>query len=151
VVAPPVNNNVRRTNTGANNNNQQPMPTVGLRDLFTPISARYVNVNTASANVLRLIPGIDENIALAIVQTRSGPDGVDGTEDDTPYRNVGELASVPGFNAQGIGNLQRILSTRSATFLVTVTIEINDKKKDLIAILRRNDQRDVRILMTYWK
>lgn len=133
------------------NQNQNTVPQVGLKDLFTPISARYINVNTASASVLRLIPGIDENIAQAIIQTRSGPDGVDGTEDDMPFKNVGELSSVPGFSAQGIGNLQRLLSTRSATFQVTVTVDINNRKKELVAILRRNDQRDVRILMTYWK
>ncbi len=162
VIAPPVNNNfARNTSTSKtgnkpsmnnfSNNRQVVTPTAGLRDLFTPISARVINVNTASVNVLRLIPGLDENVAQSIIQTRAGPDGVEGTEDDTPFRNVGELSSVPGFSAQGISNLQRLLSTRSATFQVTVTIDINNKKKELVAILRRNDQRDVRILMTYWK
>lgn len=163
-LSTPANNNLfaRNTTTSKTGNNKASMnnfsnnrqvvtPPAGLRDLFTPISARVINVNTASVNVLRLIPGLDENIAQSIIQTRAGPDGVDGTEDDTPFKSVGELASVPGFSAQGISNLGRLLSTRSATFKVTVTIDINNRKRDLIAILRRNDQRDVRILMTYWK
>ncbi|HEY1171421.1 MAG TPA: helix-hairpin-helix domain-containing protein [Verrucomicrobiae bacterium] len=124
---------------------------VGLKDLFTPISARVININTAPANVLRLIPGIDEATAQSIITTRSGLDGAEGTEDDTPFRNVGELASVPGFSAQGISNLGRILSTRSVTFRVTVTVSINNKQREMVAILRRNDQRDVKVLMQYWK
>lgn len=46
---------------------QQAMITVGLVDLFTPISTGRINLNTASAEVLQLIPGIDNNVAQAIV------------------------------------------------------------------------------------
>jgi len=124
---------------------------LGLKDLFTPISARVINLNTASAQVLQLVPGIDQNAANEIVSFRAGLDGLDGTEDDTPLPNVGALASIPSFNAQGVSNAQRIFSTRSATFQVTVTVKLNNKEREMVAILRRNDQRDVKVLMQYWK
>jgi len=42
-------------------------------------------------------------IAQAIVTARAGPDGVDGTGDDTPFRSVAELARVPGMNPKSKG------------------------------------------------
>ena len=36
-----------------------PTITVGLTNLFTPLSDGKININTASAEVLQLIPGID--------------------------------------------------------------------------------------------
>src|SRR5688572_22573769 len=55
---------------------------VGLVDLFTTVSAAgmAVNVNTASAEVLQLLPGMDATLAQSIIDTRAGPDHMDGTE-----------------------------------------------------------------------
>ena len=55
-----------------------------------------ININTASAQVLQLIPGIDPSLAQGIISTRAGLDGMDGTEDDMPFRTPGELINVPG-------------------------------------------------------
>lgn len=63
-----------------------------------------VNINTASVELLTRIPAIDDNLAQAIVQRRAGPDGVDGTEDDTPFRNVGELGGI-WFPTWALGSL----------------------------------------------
>lgn len=137
-------------NTGNNDLTAVPYA-VGLKDLFTPISARLINVNTASQYVLQLVPGIDATTAQAIVTTRSGPDGVEGNEDDMPFHNVNELGNVPGMDPRAVGNLSRVFTTRSATFLVTVTTKINNHEKQMVAILHRNEPRDVRILLSYWK
>ena len=51
---------------------------VGLVDLFTPLSGRLVNINTASVDALQVLPQIDENVAQAIRMARAGPDGVEG-------------------------------------------------------------------------
>ncbi len=58
----------------------------GLKDIFTPFSSGKININTADANVLQMIPGVDNIIADNIIKLRAGPDGVDGTEDDTPFQ-----------------------------------------------------------------
>ncbi|HYV27634.1 MAG TPA: helix-hairpin-helix domain-containing protein, partial [Candidatus Eisenbacteria bacterium] len=76
---------------------------IGLVDLFTSLSSGQLNINTANATTLQLIPGIDQNVAQAIISARAGPDGTDGTDDDTPFRNIGELARVPGMNANTAG------------------------------------------------
>src|SRR5439155_15347305 len=43
---------------------------VGLADLFTPIASGKLNINTASASALQLIPGVDSRAAEAIVGAR---------------------------------------------------------------------------------
>ena len=120
-----------------------------LVDVFTPISMGRININTADSIVLQAIPGVDEAIAAQIIRIRSGPDGADGTDDDTPFANVGELASV-GIPQTAAPAMQRYCTVRSATFEVIVTAQIgvaNPKKYH--AILGRNNQRDIQILSFY--
>ena len=80
---------------------QAPDYPFGLVNIFTPVSSGRINVNTADINVLQMIPNVDANIAENIIKRRAGPDGVDGTEDDTPFRNPGDIAQVdPTLNPQ---------------------------------------------------
>jgi len=123
---------------------------VGLADLFTPISSGRININTASFMTLQMIPGVDENIASEIIRLRSGPDGADGTEDDTPFRNAGELVNA-GLSRQVVQQLSRFCDVRSRTFEVQVDVEIGSYKRQFFAILGRNSNRDVQVLSFYWK
>ena len=126
-----------------------PAYSVGLVDIFTPLSSGRVNINTASLTTLQALPGIDENAAAQIIKLRSGPDGVDGTEDDTPFNNVGELAMA--VNPQLMPLLSRYCDVRSRTFDVQVAAEINGVKQTFHAVVVRNGPRDARILTFDWK
>jgi general secretion pathway protein K len=123
---------------------------VGAHELFTPISSGRININTASSTQLQIIPGVDESIAAGIIQVRAGPDGSDGTEDDTPFQNVGELINVPGMNQQIVGQVNRFCSVRSVAFEVLVDAEVAGYKRQFVAILGRNGQ-NIDILSFYWK
>ena len=123
---------------------------VGLADLFTPISSGRININTASFMTLQMLPSVDENIASEIIRLRSGPDGADGTEDDTPFHNAGELVNA-GLNRQVVQQLSRFCDVRSRTFEVEVNAEIGSYKRQFFAILGRNSNRDVQVLSFYWK
>jgi type II secretory pathway component PulK len=119
----------------------------GLVDIFTPVSSGRINVNTADTNVLQMI-GVDAATAAAIVQQRAGPDGVEGTSDDTPFQNASQINGlIP--NSRQIDSSQ--LTTRSSTFEVHVTAQINDSKREYIAILFRNSPTDIQVLSFYWK
>ncbi len=134
------------------NKTEQTYP-FGLIDFFTTISLGPINVNTAPAEVLQLIPSVDENTAHAILNQRAGPDGVDGTEDDVPFKSTGELINVPGLSRQAVNGLQQqtLVVTRSYHFEVTVAAQIGDSKKEFIAVVRRNNQNDIQVLRFYWK
>jgi general secretion pathway protein K len=130
---------------------QMPDYPFGLADVFTAVSSGKINVNTADANVLQLIPGVDATIAAAIIQQRSGPDGVDGTEDDTPFRNAAGALQSAGLNPASAGQAANLLTTRSSTFEVHVTARIGDVAREFTAIILRNTGTDVQVVGFYWK
>lgn len=125
----------------------------GLVDLFTCLSSGGININTAPAQILQLVPGLDPMLAQAIVTARAGWDGVDGTEDDVPFRTVGELINVPGMIPQFVQQLQGMFQTRSFTFEVFVDAKINQYRRQFRAVLRRNpaNPRDVQMLCFHWR
>lgn len=129
---------------------EAPTYPVGLVDVFTPISTGRVNINTASATVLAILLGGDETMAENIIQMRAGPDKVDGTDDDTPINNVGELINA-GVNPQLVPQLSRYCDVRSRTFEVQVDAEIVGSHRTFFAILGRNSPRDIQVLSFYWK
>ena len=129
---------------------QTPDYPFGLVEIFTPFSSGKINVNTADANVLQMIPGVDNVTAENIIKMRSGPDGVDGTEDDIPFQNVGQLAAA-GLNQQFASQLGGVCTVRSFTFEVHVTAQIGDYKREYVAILARNSGTDIQVLSFYWK
>lgn len=120
----------------------------GLVEVFTPISSGMININTASAHVLELIPGIDPSLAQAIVATRAGLDGMDGSEDDMPFRTPGELINVPGMPPEVIQQAAGLFITRSLTFEVIVDVRVGHYRRQYIGILRRiPGNRDVQTLL----
>jgi general secretion pathway protein K len=127
------------------------MPTYafGLVDVFTPISTGRVNINTAPAQTLEAMFG-DPNIAQQVIRVRAGPDGADGTEDDTPFASVGELATV-GFNQAAAPQLTRYCTVRSSTFEVQVDAQIGSSKQTFYAILGRTNAKDIQVLSFYRK
>ena len=131
-----------------NSPDQAPDYLFGLKDIFTPVSSGKININTADTNVLQMIPGVDAATAETIIQQRAGPDGVDGTEDDTPFRGINQLAAAIGIKSQ---NLSRYCTTRSSTFEVHVTAKIGDSTREFVATLFRNSGTDIQIVGFYWK
>ena len=128
---------------------QPPDYPFGLSDVFTPFSSGKINVNTADANVLQAIPGVDATTAESIIKYRSGPDGAEATTDDTPFRNIGQLAAA-GLNAQAVQQLGNFCTVNSTTFQVNVTAKIGDTSRDYTAILYRNGQ-EIQVVSFWWK
>jgi general secretion pathway protein K len=76
-----------------NNEADQATVPVALTELFSAMGGK-LNINTASAKTLQLLPGIDASTAERIIQQRAGPDGIDGTDDDAPFHSIGEMAGI---------------------------------------------------------
>jgi general secretion pathway protein K len=130
------------------NGGDLPQYPVGLVELFNAMGGK-LNVNTASIKTLQLIPGIDEATAARIIEQRSGPDGQDGTDDDVPMQNPGEISSglaggiganVPGAPGAGMAaqSLSQYVDVRSLVFQVTVEADINGYKRTYHGIVSRN-------------
>jgi len=130
---------------------EQPSYACGLVDLFTPISSGRINMNTASAKVLQLIPGIDEVAANAIVAGREGED--DGSGTLGPYPTIDSVRRLPEISPFVINSLRRFGTVRSSTFQVQIDAKIGNYTRQFNAIVARNpgNPRDVQLLNFYWK
>jgi hypothetical protein len=144
-------------------NSDRPVYPVGLNDLFSPLGGK-LNVNTASIQTLQLIPGMEEAAAEQIIRQRAGPDGVDGTDDDVPFQNIGEInggmpgggagnvqgAPPIGGQAQALGNY---IDVRSFVFKVQVNAEINGYKRTFYGIVSRtgNGGQALKCIKFYWE
>jgi type II secretory pathway component PulK len=129
---------------------QTPDYPFGLKDIFTPVSSGRLNINTADANVLQIIQGMDPAMAESIIKQRAGPDGVDGTEDDIPYRNISQLNGL-GLTPQFVSQINALCAVRSTVFEVHVQAQIGDHHREYIALLWRSSGLDIRVLNFYWQ
>jgi len=85
---------------------------------------------------------------------RQGEDGIEGTEFDTPFQQIGELADPRiGMDANTVSAVSRFLDVRSMTFEVTVTAVVENQAKTLVAVVRRENGREeeIKVLYSYWK
>jgi general secretion pathway protein K len=112
--------------------------THGLRDLVTTFSSGQVNVNTASALVLQTLLGMDDVQISAILQRRDGPDGVPGTEDDLPFRQINDFFTQLGQpDPKVLGKLQQFVTVQSKFFRLRSTGEVNGVKRTIEAVVSR--------------
>ncbi len=122
----------------------------GLVDVFTPFSSGKININTADANVLQLLPGVDATTAASIIDWRAGPDKTPGNADDTPFTSVGQLAAA-GVDPAAAARMGGLCDVRSSVFKVTVTAQIGNYKRDFNAILFRPPGGNrVEVVRFYW-
>lgn len=116
----------------------------GLAELFGALSSGRVNINTASLGVLTVLLGGDESLAEQVIRVRAGQDGQDGTEDDQPARNIGEIARLLG-PAAAMG--QDRFVTQSMTFEVRTTAKLGPAKRRFSSVVRRVGARDLQVLV----
>ncbi len=67
---------------------------------FTLNSTGPIDVVWASRQVLLSLPGMTEPRVEQFLQTRRGPDAIDGTEDDPPLKTLDEVRVALGFSAE---------------------------------------------------
>jgi len=130
-----------------------------LTDLFSTLSSRTLNVNTAGQKALQVLhPAISDEIANAIISGvggRNGPDGAPNTEDDTPFRNVQELNRVqllaPLLTDPSIRDqIFRWCGVQSIIFKVTVKVDLGGMTRTYHALLRKMSARDTQMLCMDW-
>jgi general secretion pathway protein K len=120
---------------------------VGLSELFTAVSAPQVNINTCTAETLQ-VAGLDPMIAQFVLEARRGPDGADGTEDDMPFLNPGQIP-IPTDDPTIRQQIQQYFTVRSLTFEVIVTCEVGGYRRQFRSLLLRRSPRDISILFLH--
>jgi general secretion pathway protein K len=128
---------------------QMPTYAIALTNLFTTISAGRMNINTASAEALQLIPGVDAMCAEQIVAGRSGED--DGSGLTGPYASIDQLRRIPCVTLEMIRVMQQFCDVRSRTFEVEIEAHVGGSSRKFYATIVRNNPRDLQVVNFYWK
>ena len=110
----------------------------GLIDLVTTTSQGQINVNTASPVVLQAALELGDAGPEMILARRNGPDGILGTEDDMPFRTVGEFMPLLGnlpLNQQQL--IRSRITVASSYFTIKSTGEASGAKYTIVATMLR--------------
>ena len=109
----------------------------GLVDLFTPFSSGKININTADANVLQLLPGVDANVAAQHHQIARRPRRRGRHGGRHAVSKPRPACRPPALIPPRSRAWPPLCDVRSTTFKVTVTARIGNYKRDFNAILFR--------------
>lgn len=90
----------------------------GLRDLFTVYGDGKININTASARVLALLPDVDESMAEQIEAHTLGEDGLRDTADDQRFESVADIGEALGIDSSALSPFQRYCKSNSDFFRI---------------------------------
>lgn len=113
---------------------------VGFKDLFCAVSNPQVNVNTASREVLTLVMGGDAaaaNAAENIIRNRAGLDGQEGTSDDAPAKNPGDITRLLSGTSSSIPGQTANFSVRSSVFQVVVDARLGVARHRYVALIQQ--------------
>ncbi len=129
-------------------------PSMFIPDLFTVVSRGKINLNTAPLEVLQMVAPSMMDYTNQIKLYREGIDSEWGTEDDGYFDSLDPLTGPDiGMDRGVVSSLSGFLWWHSQTYEVTVSVVVEDQVKTLVAIVRRENDREeeVRVLYSYWK
>lgn len=82
----------------------------GWEDDFTVNTQQGIDVSWASRDVLMALPGLTQDLVERFLQIRQGPDGIDGTPDDTQIRSIEDVRAMLGLDPKRFASLQPYLA-----------------------------------------
>ena len=77
-----------------------------------------IDLAWASREVLLALPGMTEPFVDQFLELRRGPDGVDGTEDDAPFKSLEDVRVALGFSPEQFKQLAGLVSFKDSVLRV---------------------------------
>jgi general secretion pathway protein K len=111
--------------------------TPGWDDEFTLNSTGPVDVAWAPRDVLRALPGFSDVMVERFLQLRAGPDGKDGTADDTAFNNLDQVRTILGLSPEQFRQLSPFISFKDAVLRVVSTGRSGDITRVIQLVFRR--------------
>lgn len=109
----------------------------GWQDDLTVYSQGPIDLASASAEILALLPGLSEIRIRQFVQYRQGPDGIDGTADDQPFANLGAIQQFLGLTSAQFGELGSLVNYQDSTLRVISEGHSGNVTRQMIVIVRK--------------
>ena len=111
----------------------------GWDDDFTVNTQTGIDLSWASRDVLLALPGLTNDMVDRFLQVRQGPDGIDGTEDDTQIKSIADVRAILGLNDPQFKQLEPFLapSIPVPVFRVTSVGSSGNSKRTVQMVFRR--------------
>jgi hypothetical protein len=109
----------------------------GWDEDLTLNSSGPVDVAWASHDVLLALPGLTEEIVDRFLQLRRGPDGIDGTADDTQFKSIVEVGLALGLRDEQFQQLSPLISFKDPVFRVVSIGKANEATRVVQFVFRR--------------
>jgi hypothetical protein len=124
--------------------------TPGWDDDFTLNSSGPVDLAWASRDVLVALPGMSEVLVDRFLQFRRGQDGIDGTTDDAPFRNLEDVRAALGFSPDQFKQFISLVSFKDPVFRIVSVGRSNEVMRVVQMVIRRPPNVTVPQVIT-WK
>jgi len=109
----------------------------GWDDDLTLNSSGPVDILWASRDVLMALPGMSEQLVDAFLQIRRGPDGIDGTEDDPPFKSLEEIRAALGFSPEQVAALNGIVGFNDPVIHIVSVGKSGDTARTVQMVVRK--------------
>jgi hypothetical protein len=103
--------------------------------LNTPSSK--VDLSWASRDVMLALPGMTESLVDRFLEMRRGPDGIDGTADDTQFNSLAEIQAALGLSPEQFKQLTPLVEFKDPTFRVMSVGKSGDATRVVQMIVRK--------------
>ena len=91
----------------------------------------------ASRDILLALPALTPEIVDRFLQARRGPDGIDGTEDDTQIRGIDDARMLLGLNEEQFKHLNGLISFKDPVLRVVSVGTAGKAKRTVQMVFRR--------------
>jgi hypothetical protein len=105
---------------------------------FTLNSSGPVDLAWASRAVLLALPGMNEQMVDQFLQTRAGPDGVDGTEDDAVFNSLDDVRNALGLSPDQFKALAPLIGFRDPVLRVISVGKSSDVTHVVRMVIRKS-------------
>jgi general secretion pathway protein K len=109
----------------------------GWDEDFTLNSSGPVDMAWAPRDVLLALPGMTEEVADRFLQTRRGPDGIDGTDDDAQFRSLDDVRVALGLNPDQFNKLAPLMAFKDQVYRVVSLGKAGDATRTVQLVFRR--------------
>jgi len=109
----------------------------GWKDELTIDSQGPIDLLAATADIMRLLPGLGEARIAAFITYRQGKDGLDGTEDDAEFKNLKEIQSFLGLGDAQFKELGGLVMQKDPTMHIISEGRSGNAYRQLEVVVRK--------------
>jgi len=109
----------------------------GWDEDFTINSSGPIDLVWASRDVLRSLPSIGDDLVDRFLELRRGPDGIDGTADDTQFSSLADIQSVLGLTPEQFQQIASLVGFKDQIFRILSMGKSGDLTRSLLMIVRK--------------